>query len=172
MGQRGPFYIRTIRPELTANFARSHDDQICCFCRLLRSRPDAVAPNAKAATSLPLARSAFTLREAAHWATWPDTMKMVRTRHPRSKRPSCKQWRHAMKFQACKPSTKTWKIWWTLVSLHPLGKSWPLRLCTLHTLKTESPINPEWGGKHKQLAWSRLLGKFPDDIVQRRRCAL
>ena len=36
---RANFYIRTIRPELTANFARSHDDQIWhCFCRLLRIR--------------------------------------------------------------------------------------------------------------------------------------
>ena len=86
---RANFYIRTIRPELTANFARSHDDQIWhCFCRLLRIGPDAVAPSAKAATSLPLAagglglRSAFRLREAAHWASWADTMKMVRARHP------------------------------------------------------------------------------------------
>ena len=46
---RANFYIRTIRPELTANFARSHDDQIWqCFCNLLRIRPDAVAASAKA----------------------------------------------------------------------------------------------------------------------------
>ena len=52
---RANFYIRTIRPELPANFARSHDDQIWqCFCNLLRIRPDAVAASAKAATSLSL----------------------------------------------------------------------------------------------------------------------
>ena len=40
---RANFHIRIIRPELTANFARSHDDEIWqCFCNLLRIRPDAV----------------------------------------------------------------------------------------------------------------------------------
>ena len=81
---RANFHIRTIRPELTANFAWSHHDQILqCFCNLLRIRLDAVAASAKAATSLPLVagglglRSALRLREAEHWASWADTMKMV-----------------------------------------------------------------------------------------------
>ena len=59
-----------------------------CFCNLLRIRPDAVAASAKAATSLPLVagrfglRSALRLREAAHWASWADAVKVVWARHP------------------------------------------------------------------------------------------
>ena len=86
---RANFYIRTVRPELTAAFSRGHDEQIWqCFCGLLRIGPDAVAPSAKAAATLPLAagglglRSALRLREAAHWASWADTISMVRARHP------------------------------------------------------------------------------------------
>ena len=81
--------IRTVRPELTAAFSRVHDEQIWqCFCGLLRIGPDAVAPSATAAATLPLAagglglRSALRLREAAHWASWADTISMVRARHP------------------------------------------------------------------------------------------
>ena len=83
------FYIRTIRPKLSAEFSQRHDEQIWhCFCKLLKTPPDAVAVSAKKATTLPLTsgglglRSAWRLREAAHWASWADTIKMVKARHP------------------------------------------------------------------------------------------
>ena len=60
---RANFYIRTVRPELTAAFSRRHDEQIWqCFCGLLRVGPDAVAPSAKAAATLPLAAGWLGLR--------------------------------------------------------------------------------------------------------------
>ena len=61
---RANFYIRTVRPELTAAFSRGHDEQIWqCFCGLLRIGPDAVAPSAKAAATLPLAAGGMGLTE-------------------------------------------------------------------------------------------------------------
>ena len=72
------------RPDLSLDFATLHDNQIWdCFCSLV-----GVDPAAHAATSLPLAagglglRSAVKLRYAAHWASWADSMKMIRDRHP------------------------------------------------------------------------------------------
>ena len=81
--------IRTIRPELSAEFSQRHDEQIWhCFCKLLKTPPDAVAVSASKAATLPFTsgglglRSAWRLREAAHWASWADTIKMVKARHP------------------------------------------------------------------------------------------
>ena len=48
---------------------------------------DAVAVSAQKAATLPLTggglglRSAWRLREAAHWVSWADTIKMVKARH-------------------------------------------------------------------------------------------
>ena len=47
-----------------------------------------VAPSTKAAATLPLAAGGVVvekrlrLREAAHWASWADTISMIRARHP------------------------------------------------------------------------------------------
>ena len=47
-----------------------------------------MAPNAKTVTTLPHAakwlgpRNACNLRDAAHWASWANTMKVARARHP------------------------------------------------------------------------------------------
>ena len=86
---RANFYIRTIRPELSAEFSQRHDEQMWhCFCKLLKTPPDAVAVSVSKAATLPLTsgglglRSAWRLREAAHWASWADTIKMVKARHP------------------------------------------------------------------------------------------
>ena len=86
---RANFYIRTIRPELSAEFSQRHDEQIWhCFCKLLKTPPGAVAVSARKAATLLLTsgglglRSAWRLREAAHWASWADTIKMVKASHP------------------------------------------------------------------------------------------
>ena len=71
---RANFWLRTVRPDLSGEFAREHDASLWrCMCQLLHVDPAVVADSAKAAASLPLAagglglRSAERLRHAAHW---------------------------------------------------------------------------------------------------------
>ena len=82
------FYIRTVRPDLATRFAMEHDEQIWrCFSTLLGVNPEALDAHSKASTSLPLVmgglglRSASRLRDAAHWGSWADKLKMVHERH-------------------------------------------------------------------------------------------
>ena len=86
---RATFHVRSVRPDLTENFAEQHDEQVWrCFCELVGVAPAAPAASVRACTSLPLAagglglRSVVRLRHAAHWASWADTIKMVQERHP------------------------------------------------------------------------------------------
>ena len=83
------FWLRSVPPELSGEFAREHDAGVWrCMCQLLHIDPAAVDDSAKAAATLPLAagglglRSAERLRHAAHWASWADMLKALSSRIP------------------------------------------------------------------------------------------
>ena len=124
---RANFHIRTIRPELSVEFSQRHEEQIWhCFCKLLNAPPDAVKPQRCPSHQEGLGlRSAWRLREVAHWASWADTMKMVKARHPDIADIILQPWRRVMRCPACKLSTRVLRVWLKSDSLHPLGKSWP-----------------------------------------------
>ena len=73
--------MRTVRPDLTLQFAMAHDHDV-----LLEVPVETFALNAT--MSLPHEpgrigmRSAVRSREAAHWASWADCLPMVQKRHP------------------------------------------------------------------------------------------
>ena len=80
------FLLRTVKPELTLDYAAHHDNRCWqCLCRILCA-PD--KPNAKMIALVPLSEgglglhSAVLTRSAAHWASWADCMHMIRNRHP------------------------------------------------------------------------------------------
>ena len=83
---RANFFLRAVSPDLTDQFAASHDDGVWqCLCRILKILPTC---GAWEQSSLPLwkgglgLRSAHRTQPAAHWASWADALKMVHERHP------------------------------------------------------------------------------------------
>ena len=83
------FWLRSVPPGLSGEFAREHDAGVWrCMCQLLHIDPAAVDDSATAAATLPLAagglglRSAERLRHAAHWASWADMLKALSSRIP------------------------------------------------------------------------------------------
>ena len=79
--------VRVVRPALTEAFAMGHDEGLWrCMCEILRVPLD-TGVLARDTTSLPLAlgglglRSAVRSRQSACWASWADTLPMVRMRH-------------------------------------------------------------------------------------------
>ena len=86
---RWNFWIRTVPPEHVSEFAQAHDAGLWqCLCAILHVDPHAVSPTARDMATLPLSmgglglRSAFRLRQAAHWASWGDCLEMIRDRCP------------------------------------------------------------------------------------------
>ena len=81
VGSRANYWLRTVRPDLTLQFAMAHDHDV-----LLEVPVKTFALNAT--MSLPLSkgglglRSAVRSREAAHWASWAACLPMVQKRHP------------------------------------------------------------------------------------------
>ena len=80
--------LRVVRPEWALEFARAHDQEVWeCLCHILTvpTGPESVA---RASTTLPLAMGGLGLRSAertrwpACWASWADTLPMIRERHP------------------------------------------------------------------------------------------
>ena len=85
---RANYLLRVVRPEWALEFARTHDQEVCeCLCHILTvpTGPESVA---RASTTLPLAMGGLGLRSAertrwpAYWASWADTLPMIRERHP------------------------------------------------------------------------------------------
>ena len=83
---RANFWLRGVQPEWTAHFAETHDAQVWeCLRQILNSHE---GESAQVTASLPFFQgglgliSAARIREAAHWASWADCLKMVRQRHP------------------------------------------------------------------------------------------
>ena len=86
---RANYAPRVIRPELARHFAQAHDAGLWrCLCAILRVGEDQCDARAKDAASLPLSMGGLGLRIAvrtsssAHWASWADSLSMVRERHP------------------------------------------------------------------------------------------
>ena len=84
---RANFWLRAVQPELTEGFADRHDRaEWGCLCAILGT-PSApgeaqmIATLALSAGGLGLS-SALRVRRAAHFASWADTLSMVRQRQP------------------------------------------------------------------------------------------
>ena len=80
---RANFWLRMVRPELTAQFAEQHDSNVWqCFATLLGLPEGQPA----VAVSMPLNKSGLGLgsavrsQRAAHWANWADCLSMVNKR--------------------------------------------------------------------------------------------
>ena len=85
---RANYMLRVVRPEWALEFARAHDQEVWeCLCHILTvpTGPESVA---RASTTFPLAMGGLGLRSAertrwpAYWASWADTLPMIRERHP------------------------------------------------------------------------------------------
>ena len=84
---RSNYWLRTVCPELTAEFAAEHDRNVWrCLAEILRVGD--VERSSIASSSLPLTfggvgvGGALRIRDAAHWGSWADCLEMVRARHP------------------------------------------------------------------------------------------
>ena len=83
---RANFWLRVVRPEDSFAFAERHDDRVCDCLRAILGTP-AAPMSVKVLAHLPLSMgglgltSAVQTRVAAHWASWADSISMVRKRH-------------------------------------------------------------------------------------------
>ena len=78
------YYIRVVLPELSDEFATSHDNALwMCLSRVLDMFPDACDRSARDMASLPLAFGGMGLRSAvrtappAYWSRWEDALSMI-----------------------------------------------------------------------------------------------
>ena len=85
---RANYYIRVVPPELSDEFATSHDNALwMCLSRVLDMPPDACDRSARDVASLPLAFGGMGLRSAvraavpACWSSWGDALSMISQRH-------------------------------------------------------------------------------------------
>ena len=83
---RANYWLRGVPPEDVAQFASEHDVATqSCLSRLLGA---GLTQDAQDLASLPLSlggcglRSASRSKEAAHWASWADSLRMIHQRHP------------------------------------------------------------------------------------------
>ena len=84
---RANFWLRNVHPTQSFWYAQQHDDNVWkCFSRFTEFSHD--LPGARLTSSVPLGKGGFGLlsavrtREAAHWASWADSLPMVHQRHP------------------------------------------------------------------------------------------
>ena len=79
--------MRAVRPEDSEGFATRHDENVWACLRELLGMPNA-PPEARVIATLALSAgglglaSAVRVRPAAHWASWADSLRMIRQRHP------------------------------------------------------------------------------------------
>ena len=72
------FWLRSVPPELSGEFAREHDAGVWrCLCQLLHISPATVDDSAEAAATLPLAAGGLGLQ-----ASWADMLKALSSRLP------------------------------------------------------------------------------------------
>ena len=88
---RANYYLRALPPSLSREFAESHDAALLDTLFGLLDQPGANAEDmqwARAVAQLPLRagglglRSAVRTAPAAYWASWADSLEMIRMRHP------------------------------------------------------------------------------------------
>ena len=84
---RANYWLRTVQPDRTEDFARRHDEEVWRCVRTILGTPSApeegqvIATLALSAGGLGLT-SAQRVKGAAHFASWADCLRMVRDRHP------------------------------------------------------------------------------------------
>ena len=84
---RANFWMRAVRPEDSEGFAIRHDENVWACLREILEMPNA-PPEAHVIATLALSAgglglvSAVRVRPAAHWASWADSFRMIRQRHP------------------------------------------------------------------------------------------
>ena len=84
---RANFWLRAVRPEDTEDYARRHDANVwTCFQEITGiahapATAHVLSTLSLAAGGLGLA-SAVRVRAAAHWASWADSLQMIKQRHP------------------------------------------------------------------------------------------
>ena len=76
-------------PDLAAEYAAGHDEGLWqCLCAIMEVHEEEASPEWRAVAQLPLSsgglglRSAARLSPAAFWASWADSLAMIRERHP------------------------------------------------------------------------------------------
>ena len=81
--------LRVVRPELVAQVAAAHGAGLwSCFCDIVNVAPDQCSAAARDAATLPLCLGGLGLRSAsltstpAYWASWADSLHMIRQQHP------------------------------------------------------------------------------------------
>ena len=86
-GSRATFWLRSVRPQLTAEFSDAHDRQMWeCFSQLVGIA--SVSAGARQSVTVPLSLGGLGLsgarraRESAHWSSWADSLPMIWKRHP------------------------------------------------------------------------------------------
>ena len=86
---RANYALRVVRPDLVRHFAQAHDAGLWrCLCAIVRVGEDQCDAIAKDAASLPVSmvglgwRSAVRTSDSAYWASWADSLPMVREGHP------------------------------------------------------------------------------------------
>ena len=84
---RSNFWLRTVPPDLVEAFATAHDVGLWqCLCAIMNVDGDMMSASTKETATFPLSmgglglRSAFRLRQAAHWSSWGDCLEMIRDR--------------------------------------------------------------------------------------------
>ena len=93
---RANFWLRAVRPEDTEEFARRHDENVwACFREILGTPQASAAAHVFSTLSLSAGGlglvSAVRVRVAAHWASWADSLRMVRQRNSRIARMMIRQ---------------------------------------------------------------------------------
>ena len=87
-GCRAHYFIRVVPPELSQEFANSHDEALWkCLSAVLGVPPTLCNPRVRDTITLPLAFGGMGLRSAsrtaipAYWASWGDALNMIAQRH-------------------------------------------------------------------------------------------
>ena len=85
---RANYWLRTVPPELTAEYARAHDKRVIqCLSDVLQIR-DGFPGQTLQTAFLPLTLGGLgvggsaRVRDAAFWGSWADCLEMVKARHP------------------------------------------------------------------------------------------
>ena len=85
---RANYQLRSVRPELVAEFAVGHDQGMWQCLQTILNIPEESTALTRAIISLPLSLGGLGLRSAtrtslsAWWASWADTLPMIHARHP------------------------------------------------------------------------------------------
>ena len=87
-GGRANYLLRVVRPELVREFAEGHNTGLFnCLCRIMNIVPGQIHELVKDIITIPLSiggmgfRSAHRTSPPAYWASWADSLPMIRERH-------------------------------------------------------------------------------------------